>query len=337
MRDHSRDDTEAHGLGRVESPRRQQEVAGHRHTDVRGQHRRIGRVRNAAQQLRRTERRSIAGHRDVGEHGDQQAAGLADAVDGRDHGRLAVADGQERQHVVADLVGHRFSRFGAPAEVAPRCEDIVGAGDDQRREIGVGVDEPHRSLEAVVHGGRQRVPSRGPVDHTPRERALALQAKARRAEVVGHDDPRPCSSGAPCTRRSRPDACAPRRPACRRARWRRRLPPRNAGRSPSPLRRRRSRPAWARRPRVRSGSGWDGSPTCRRSRAGWHATRSADTRRDPGTRDTARRWHRCRRPEPRSAPGTARSARSRRGTRLRGRSCRRPAPVGKPTDHLHRR
>ena len=180
-----RDHAEALGLGGVEPAGRQQQVAGDGHADVRRQRRRVGGVGDAAQQLGDAERRPVAGHGDVGHHRDQQAAGLADAVDRGDHGRRAVADGEERQDVVAEAVGQPVARLLAAAEVAARREHVAGAGDDQRRQVGVGVDQAHGPLEAEVHGRREGVAGRRPVDHAPGDDAVALEAQAGGAEVVG--------------------------------------------------------------------------------------------------------------------------------------------------------
>ena len=100
----------------------------------------------------------------------------------------------------------------------------------------------------------------------------------------------------PCAARWRPGACGRRRPACRRARWRRpRRPPTSGSRRSTP-RPRRPPPRSARTPRWRSGSGRDGWPTCRRSPAGWRARPPAGSRRGPGRPGRARRWRRSRRP-----------------------------------------
>ena len=139
--------------------------------------------------------RSLA-TRDVGHHRDEQAAGLADAVDRGDHRRRAVADGEERQDLVADVVGQPVvARLVAAAEVAARREHVAGAGDDQRGEVGVGVDEAHGPLDAVVHRRGEGVAGRRPVDHAPGDDALALEAQAGGAELVGHQA-RSCSASA---------------------------------------------------------------------------------------------------------------------------------------------
>ena len=180
-----RDHAEALGLGGVEPAGRQQQVAGDGHADVRRQGGRVGGVGDAPQQLGDAERRPVAGDGDVGHHRHQQAAGLADAVDRGDHGRRAVADGEERQDLVAEAVGQPVARLLAAAQVAARREHVAGAGDDQRPQGRVGVDQAHRPLEAEVHGRGERVAGRGPVDHAPGDDAVALEAQAGGTEVVG--------------------------------------------------------------------------------------------------------------------------------------------------------
>ena len=183
----ARDQADALRLGGVEASRRQQQVAGHRHADVRRQRRGVGGVGDAPQQLGHPERRPVAGHADVGHHRHQQAAGLADAVDRGDHGRRAVADGEERQDLVAEPVGQAVARFLAATEVAARGEHVARAGDDQRGQVGVGVDQPHRPLQPEVHGRGEGVARGRPVDRAPRDDPVALQPQARGAEVVGGD------------------------------------------------------------------------------------------------------------------------------------------------------
>ena len=114
------------------------------------------------------------------------AAALAQPVDRRDDWCAAVSHCEEREDVGADRVGPGLADLRATAEVAARREHVTGAGDDQSGEVRVTVDDAHRALDAVVHGGRQRVARRRAIDHAPRDRSLTLEAQSRRAEFVLH-------------------------------------------------------------------------------------------------------------------------------------------------------
>ncbi len=94
------------------------------------------------------------------EHGDEQAAGLADAVDRGHDRRPAVADGQERQDVGPDVRRRFVSRLTTTAEIAAGREHVARPGDDERGQVGILVDEVDRPLDPEVHGRRQRVAGR---------------------------------------------------------------------------------------------------------------------------------------------------------------------------------
>ena len=145
----------------------------------------IGGVRYAPQELGDPEGGAVAGHRDVGHHGDQEAPGLADPVDGGDHRSRAFPDGQEGKDIGAQAADRRFMVLGAPAQVAAGREHVAGPGDDQGGEVGFGVDQVHGALDAVVHGRGQGIPGVRSIDHTPGERAVSLQSQVARAQVIG--------------------------------------------------------------------------------------------------------------------------------------------------------
>ena len=207
MRRDPTDHTQSHGFGRVEAPCREEQVARHRDADVRGKHGCIGGVGNAAQQLRDAERGAVTRHRDVGHHRDQEAARLTDPVDRGDHRRPTVANGQEREDVGTGGVGPRLAGLRPSAQIAAGSEHVVHPGDDERREVGIGVDEIHRSLDAVVHPRCERVACRGSVDDAPGDRTLTLQPQRRRAHVVLHgydaSSMKSSSTGAACTQGSK--------------------------------------------------------------------------------------------------------------------------------------
>ena len=97
------DHADALRFGGVEAPRRQQQVAGHGEADVGRQDSGVGGIGDTAQQLGHPESGPVARHGDVGQHGDQEAAGLADPVDRGHHRGAAVPYGQEGQDVVPDV------------------------------------------------------------------------------------------------------------------------------------------------------------------------------------------------------------------------------------------
>ena len=75
------------------------------------------------------------------EHGDQQAAGLADPVDRGHHRGPAVPDGQEGQDVVPDVRRRLVARLRPPAEIPAGGEDVTRPGDDERGQVGILVDD----------------------------------------------------------------------------------------------------------------------------------------------------------------------------------------------------
>ena len=135
VRHQPRDHAEALCLGGVEAPGRQQEVAGDGQADVGRQHGGVGGVGDAAQELGHAEGGPVAGHGDVGQHGDEQAARLADPVDRGHHRCPAVPDGQEGEDVVPDVGRRLVTGVRATAEVAAGGEDVAGAGDDERGQV----------------------------------------------------------------------------------------------------------------------------------------------------------------------------------------------------------
>ena len=159
---------------------REHQVPGHGDADVGREGGGIGGVGDAAEQLGHPEGGAIAGHADVGHHGDQQATGLADPVDRGDDRGAAVSDRQEGQQVATEALGQRVALLGAPAEIATWGEDVAGAGDDQRTQVGVGVDQRHRSADAEVHRRREGVPRRWPIDHCTRRSAPHARASGSR-------------------------------------------------------------------------------------------------------------------------------------------------------------
>ena len=178
------DDAESLGFHRIEGPAGEEEVTGDGDSDVGRQHRRVRRVR---------EPRSSSGTRNV-------ALSLATAMSAS----IAMSSPPAWQMpFTAAITGAWLSRtarngsmsyptasrhllafLGASAEVAARREDVAGADDDQRGQIRIGVDEPHRLLDAVVHRRRQGVAGRRAVDRAPGDRALPLEAQRRGAEVI---------------------------------------------------------------------------------------------------------------------------------------------------------
>ena len=116
--DDAGDHAEAHGFLGVEASSGQQDVARHRDADVGRQHRGVGGVDDAAQELGRPERGAVTRHADVRHHRHEESAGLADPVHRGDHRCPAVADREEREHLVGE-VWERFVAFvGAAAQVS---------------------------------------------------------------------------------------------------------------------------------------------------------------------------------------------------------------------------
>ena len=76
------------------------------------------------------------------------------------------------------------TRIRAAAQVTPGGEDVAGAGDDERGQVRVLVDDADGSLDAEIHGRREGVPGLGPVDHAPGHRTFTLETQPRRAEFL---------------------------------------------------------------------------------------------------------------------------------------------------------
>ena len=118
MRDDAGDHAETHSFLGVEPSSSQQDVARHRDADVSRQHGGVGGVDDASEELGRPERGSVAGHADVRHHRHEESARLADPVHRGDDRCAAVADGEEREHLVGE-VRERFVAFvGAAAQVS---------------------------------------------------------------------------------------------------------------------------------------------------------------------------------------------------------------------------
>src|ERR1700728_4362610 len=71
-----------------------------------------------------------------------------------------------------------------PPAAPPRGEDVPGAGDDERGQVRVLVDDADGPLDAEVHRRREGVPGCGPVDHAPGHGALPLEAQTCGAEFL---------------------------------------------------------------------------------------------------------------------------------------------------------
>jgi hypothetical protein len=69
-------------------------------------------------------------------------------------------------------------------EVAPRYEDIAGSGEQQPGQIGIGVDMVDRIAHTEVHRWCHRIALLRTIDDAARQRAMALEAKERRAQPV---------------------------------------------------------------------------------------------------------------------------------------------------------
>src|SRR5262249_9163829 len=78
----------------------------------------------------------------------------------------------------------------ARAHVAARDEHVPGAGDQEPRNGRVAVGDVDRASQPEVHGGGHRVALFGAVDHTPRQRSMALEAQMRRGPPVALRGPR---------------------------------------------------------------------------------------------------------------------------------------------------
>ena len=63
----------------------------------------------------------------------------------------------------------------AAAQVSARRENVAGAGEDQRPQILVGIDEMHRLLDAEIHRWRQRVACMRAIDGAPQDRPFAFE------------------------------------------------------------------------------------------------------------------------------------------------------------------
>jgi hypothetical protein len=188
MRDHARYQPDPERLGGVYPARRQQQVPRLGHADVNRQDRGIGRVDDATQQFGHAKARPLADHGDVGQHRDQQPARLAYPVDRCDHRRGAVADREKGESLVGQSFGHPFvAGLVTPAEVAPRGKGIFRAGYDQRAQIGVRIDQPHRPLEPEIHRRGQGVARLRAVDRAPGDGSIALEPQGLGSEIIrGH-------------------------------------------------------------------------------------------------------------------------------------------------------
>ena len=106
-----------------------------------GQRGGVGGVGDAPQQLGHPEGGPVADHGDVGHHGDEQASGLADPVDGGDDRRRLSRMARNGRTSIPTPSGTDSPVLGPPAQVAPGGEHVPDAGDDQGGQVGVGVDQ----------------------------------------------------------------------------------------------------------------------------------------------------------------------------------------------------
>ena len=146
----------------------------------------VGGVGYAPQELGDPEGGPVAGHRDVGHHGDQQTPGLADAVDGGDDRRRAVPDGQERENVGArGRPRGDFLVLGRPPRSPPGAKTSPVPVMIRAASSGSELTRCTARLMPVVHGRGQGIPGVGPVDDAPGDRAVLLQSQVACAEVIG--------------------------------------------------------------------------------------------------------------------------------------------------------
>ena len=151
----------------------------------RGQDLGVVRVGDAPEQLGRPERRPVAGHRHVAQHGDHQPAALADAVDGADDRLGGLAEGVERRVVHEQQPGEVGPAVVVvAAEVAAGDEHVAGAGDEQPGQVVVEVDVVGRVPHPEVHRRGHGVAGLGAVDDAPGQRPVAFEAQVGRAQPV---------------------------------------------------------------------------------------------------------------------------------------------------------
>ena len=139
------------------------------------------------EQLGHPEGGPVAGHGDVRHHGDQQASGLADAVDGGDdRARLSrmVRNGRTSAPMASGII--------SPSGSAPPPRSPPGAKTSpvpvmiSAASYGIPFDQTHRPLDPVVHGRGERVPGRRPVDDAPGDGPLALEPEVRCSQIIAH-------------------------------------------------------------------------------------------------------------------------------------------------------
>ena len=172
-------------LGRGQCAAGEHEVARPHRADQPCQHVAVVRVGDSAVQLRHPERRTIADHGHVTAHRDLQPAALAQPVHRGHHRLRRLPQRLEGRDVHAERRPVRQPVVGAAAaHVATRREHVAGSGDEQARQIGIGVDVADGVPDPEVHGGRHRVARLRAVQGAHAEGAFPREAQERRAQPV---------------------------------------------------------------------------------------------------------------------------------------------------------
>ena len=142
------------------------------------------RVGDAAEQLGGAEAGPVRGDRDVAVQGEDEAAGVAQAVDLGDPELRAALDVAERELVGGVPLGvEALDLAGGAGHVATGAEPLVGAGEAHGVELGLLVG-PHRGpLDAPVHVLGERVAPLDPVDAQVQHAAPHLGDEERRPEL----------------------------------------------------------------------------------------------------------------------------------------------------------
>src|SRR6185295_18857169 len=159
----------AEALGGDEpAPRR---LLAHRADDVRADRRR----QEAEPCLAEREGDALGDDADVAHRGDAQAAGVAVAVDARDHRHRAAVErpqhlGQTRRVGVVLLPRER-RRLAHRAEIGAGAERLAAAADDDRAHAVVGGERSERRRQLADQRGVEGVPDLGAVEPDARHRA----------------------------------------------------------------------------------------------------------------------------------------------------------------------
>ena len=161
------------------------QVAGAHRPDQPRQHVAVVRVGNSAVQLGYTERRAVTDDGNVGTERDLQPAALTQSVDCDHHGLCRLAQRVERQCVHAQRGSEgQPVVLTAAAHVTAGGEDVPGAGDQQSRQVGVGVDVLDRVLDAEVHRRGHRVACLWTVECADPEWTLSVEPQELRAQPI---------------------------------------------------------------------------------------------------------------------------------------------------------